>query len=167
MSINSFKFMTHALADSLKNWPYVDTSNEPIPWTELAKPVTSARVALVSSGGFYCEGQEPFDLDHEIREPLWGDPSFREISRETDPATLRVSHLHYENSHAMKDMGCMFPMQTLEDMLAEGRIGDISPVHLSFMGFQPQAGTLVRESAPAMATRLRQAEVDLVLLSSG
>ncbi|MHB8780306.1 MAG: glycine/sarcosine/betaine reductase selenoprotein B family protein [Candidatus Geothermincolia bacterium] len=167
MSVDSFKFMSRTLAESLKNWPYVDTSSEPIPWSEPGKPISEARVALVSSGGIYLKSQQPFDLEHERRDPLWGDPSYREIPRGTAPSQLAAAHLHYENSHVLADIDCMFPMQALEGMLQEGRIGDISPIHLTCMGYQPRLGTFIRETAPVMAARLVEAEVDVVLLSAG
>ena len=167
MSVNSFKFMPRTLAESLKVWPYVDTSGEKIPWTLPRKPVGESKVALVSSGGLYHKDDVPFDLDRERREPLWGDPSFREISRGISQQDIRAAHLHYENSHALEDYNCMLPLAALEEMLAEGRVGSISEYHLTFMGYQPRLGTFISETAPRMAERLLEMDVDLVLLSSG
>lgn len=167
MSVNSFKFMPRTLAESLKVWPYVDTSGEEIPWTRPVKPVKESKVALVSSGGLYHKDDVPFDLDRERREPLWGDPSFREIPRGISQQDMRAAHLHYENSHALEDYNCMLPLAALEEMLAEGRVGSISEYHLTFMGYQPRLGTFIRETAPRMAERLLEMDVDLVLLSSG
>ncbi len=167
MPVNSFKFMARTLAESLKVWPYVDTSGEPVPWAPLRKPVESCVVALVSSGGFYHKDDIPFDLDHERREPLWGDPSFREIPRGIRQEDIRATHLHYENSHALRDYNCMFPLGALEELLAEGAIGGISDIHLSIMGYQPKLGALIRDTAPRMAARMRELGPDLVLFSSG
>jgi D-proline reductase (dithiol) PrdB len=61
----------------------------------------------------------------------------------------------------------MFPLDALEDLLAEGAIGDIAPYHLSLMGYQPRLGTLVNRTAPRMAQRMLEMDVDLVLLSPG
>jgi D-proline reductase (dithiol) PrdB len=167
MSVDSFKFMSRTLAESLKVWPYADTSGQDIPWTSPTKKASECRVALVSSGGFYHKDDESFDLDRERREPLWGDPSFREIPRGIAQADIRAAHLHYENSHALQDYNCMFPMGALEDLLAQGLIGDIADFHLSMMGYQPKVGAFIRETAPAMAARLSDEKVDLVLLSPG
>ena len=167
MAVNSFKFMPRTLAESMKVWPYVDTGGEEIPWTAPGKPIQESKVALVSSGGLYSKDDRPFDLDREREEPLWGDPSFREIPRGISREDIRVAHLHYENSHALEDCNCMLPLVALEEMLAEGRIGGISEYHLTFMGYQPRLGTFVRETAPRMAERLQELKVDLVLLSSG
>jgi D-proline reductase (dithiol) PrdB len=167
MSVDSFKFMPRSLAESMKVWPYVDTSGEEIPWTPLHEKVSDCRVALVSSGGFYCKDDESFDLDRERREPLWGDPSFREIPRGIPRKDIKIAHLHYENAHAQEDFNCMFPMEALEDLLADGAIGGITDYHLAMMGYQPRLGTFVRQTAPRMAERLAELGADLVLLSPG
>jgi D-proline reductase (dithiol) PrdB len=167
MTVDSFKFMPRTLAESLKVWPYTDMSAEEIPWTPLGRPLQECTVALVSSGGLYQECDRPFDLDRERREPLWGDPSFREIPRDISQGDLRAAHLHYRNDHVLDDVGCMMPLAALEQVLAEGRIGAISEKHLTIMGYQPKVGTLLRETAPLMADRLREMDVDVVLLSSG
>src|SRR2546430_7192400 len=36
-----------------------------IPWTPLRKPVSEARIALMTSGGLNVEGQEPFVLSKD------------------------------------------------------------------------------------------------------
>jgi len=167
MSVDSFKFMSRTLANSLKVWPYVDTSGEEIPWAPLEKKVSECRVAMISSGGFYCRDDKPFDLEREKREPLWGDPSFREIPRGILQEDILAAHLHYNNDHALEDFNCMFPLDALEDLLAEGAIGDIAAYHLSLMGYQPRLGTFVKETAPRMVERLREMDVDLVFLSPG
>lgn len=167
MAVNSFKFMSRTLADSLKAWPYVNTSNEDIPWTPLKKPVRECRVAMISSGGFYHCSDVSFDLERERNEPLWGDPTFREIPRNIRQEDIRTAHLHYENAHAMQDYNCMFPLDALERLYKEGIVGGVTDVHLSFMGYQPKLGTFIREFIPQMADRLLELEADLVLLSSG
>jgi D-proline reductase (dithiol) PrdB len=167
MAVNSFKFMSRTLAESMKVWPYVDTGDAAIPWTPLLKPVRECKIALVSSGGFYCAGEEPFDLEHERREPLWGDPSYREIPRGIVQEDIRVAHLHYENSHAVVDFNCVLPLDALEVMLAEESIGAVCDHHLTFMGYQPKPREFMEETLPRMAERLRELGADLVLLSSG
>lgn len=167
MPVNSFKFMSRTLAESLKAWPYVDTGGEGIPWAPLDRPLGECTVALVSSGGLYHKDDEPFDMERERREPLWGDPAFRELPSDIRQEDVRVAHLHYENSHALSEFGCMLPARALEKALEEGRIGAIADRHLTFMGYQPRVGTFIRETVPAIAARLEEMEVDLVLLSSG
>src|SRR6478672_11648271 len=52
-----------------------------IPWTPLNKPVSEARIALMTSGGLYIDGQEPFVLSN--------DPTYREIPRGTTQESIR------------------------------------------------------------------------------
>jgi D-proline reductase (dithiol) PrdB len=167
MGVDSFRFTGRALGESLKNWPYVDTSGEEIPWTNRQKPVSDSTVALVSSAGLRHKDDLPFDMDRERSEPLWGDPSFRELPRGISQQDICAEHLHYETSHALEDFNCVMPLAALEEMLAEGRIGGITDHHLTFMGYQPKAGTLVRETAPRIAERLQEMGADLVILSPG
>ena len=167
MAINSFKFMSKTLAESLKVWPYVDKKAEPIPWTPLNKQVRECRVALVSSGGLYHRDDMPFDMEREKQEPLWGDPTFREIPRGVRQDEIRTAHLHYENAHARQDCNCMLPAAILEELCTAGEIGSITDHHLTFMGYQPKPGVFMRETAPRMAERLIEMSADLVLLSPG
>jgi len=50
-------------------------------------------------------------------------------------------------------------------MASEGRIGEISQRHFSFMGSIPAPARLTRETAPEVAEKLRQDRVDAVLLT--
>ena len=38
---------------------------EGVPWAVVVKPINKSRVALVTTGGIYVEGQEPYDLDKQ------------------------------------------------------------------------------------------------------
>lgn len=167
MPVDSFKFMARTLAESLKVWPYVDTSGEEIPWSPLAKPLGECVVALISSGGIYHREDVSFDMEREEREPLWGDPTFRELPQDVRQEDIRIAHFHYEHKHALEDCDCMMPVRALKKMLQAGRIGGIAERHLTFMGYQPRIGTFLRETLPAMIERLRRMSVDLVLISGG
>ena len=78
------------------------------PWTPLRVPIRQAKFALVTTGGFYVEGQQPYETDGP--EGL-GDWSFREIRRDTPREALRVAHLHYDLSGPREDMNCVFPLE--------------------------------------------------------
>jgi len=106
-------------------------------------------------------------MEREKREPLWGDPTLREIPRGIRQDEIRTAHLHYENAHARQDYNCMLPVAVLEELYATGEIGGITDHHLSFMGYQPKPLVFMRETAPRMAERLIEMEADLVLLSPG
>ena len=133
------------------------------PWTPLRVPIQQAKFALVTTGGFYVEGQQPYETDGP--EGL-GDWSFREIHRDTPRETLRVAHLHYDLSGPREDMNCVFPLDRFVELEREGVIGKLADTNYSFMGFIQRPDLLMSETAPEVARRLKADGVDSVFLSS-
>jgi D-proline reductase (dithiol) PrdB len=138
-------------------WRRVD----PVPWTPLEKPLAASRVALVSTAGLVAPGQAPFD-----RRVKGGDPSYREIGGEEEVAVLVDSHRSesYDHAGVERDRNLAFPLDRLRELVSHGRLGSVSPVHLSFMGSITAPGRLVRDSAPRAAARLVAADVDVAVL---
>jgi len=143
------------------SWASVPTV-EGIPWATMDKPLHENRVALVTTGGIYVDGQNPYDLDRE-----GGDFSFREIPRDTLAEHLLVKHRGYDISGPQEDINCVFPMQRLLEMEAEGVIGELAPTAYSFMGLiNANTNALMEETAPEVARRLKQAGVDAVFITA-
>lgn len=138
-------------------WRRVD----PVPWTPLARPLSECRLALVSSAGFVLRERDGFD--ESVR---GGDSSFREIPSDTDVSTLVESHRSESFDHAgvKSDPNLGFPLDRLRELVERGRIGQLAPRHLSFMGSITAPGRLVRDTAPAAARALCDDEVDAALL---
>jgi D-proline reductase (dithiol) PrdB len=134
---------------------------DPIPWTPLAKPLPTCRLALVSSAGFVLPGQEPFD--NGIR---GGDFSFREIPWDADPRTLIDTHRSDAFDHAgmASDPNLAFPLDRVCELAASGVVGSINRRHLSFMGSITAPERLIRQSAPQAARRFVADQVDVALL---
>ena len=134
---------------------------DPVPWTPLSKPLSECRVALVSSAGFVTPDQEPFD---ETRRG--GDPSFREIPRDVDLATLRDTHRSesFDHSGMRKDPNLALPIDRLRELARAGRIGGVNSRHISFMGSLTATGAFVRDTAPAVARLFAEDGVDVALL---
>jgi len=132
-----------------------------IPWTPLRKPLTACRVALVTTAGVHLRTQLLFDMHNPL-----GDPSFRDIPAAVAPALLTITHDYYDHRDADRDMNIVFPWQRLQELAAHGEIGEVSPVHLGFMGHID--GELVpvlrHQTAPAAAALLATYHVDVVLL---
>jgi D-proline reductase (dithiol) PrdB len=146
------EFSSHAVAPTV----------EGIPWAAVGKPLNKSRIALVTTGGIYVEGQEPYDLDKQ-----GGDFSFREISKDTSIDQLRVNHRGYDISGPEADMNCVFPLERLLEMETEGAIGELAPIAYSFMGLiNANTNSLVEYTAPEVARRLKQAEVDAVFITA-
>ncbi len=124
----------------------------------LDKPLSRARLALVTTGGFVTRGAEPFETGR------LGDPSYREISVDTDPAQLEIFHRHYDHEPVKRDVNILFPLPLCGQLAAEGIVGSLARTHYSFMGYIPVTRRLVSAYAPEVASRLEAEQVDATLL---
>ena len=137
--------------------PYQWTENASAPWTPIVKSLTESRVALISSGGVYRRDQPPFKPDKN-------DLTFREIPADTDVSELRISHDFYDHSDAEQDVNCVFPIERVRELAAEGFIGGLSEVHFTFMGRIFRKTALLNEMIPGLIARLKALGVDLAFL---
>lgn len=140
----------------------VFTGNAEAAWTPADKPLAEARVALVTTAGAHLKSQPAFDLDDEH-----GDWSYREIPGGTDPQDLAVSHSHYDTTSANEDPNVVMPLDALRALVAEGKVGSESPLHIGMMGWIPDGTPLIEESAPRVAQALVDAQVDYAVLTPG
>ena len=127
-------------------------------------PVTQnrlqCRVALVTTGGVHLKTQEPFT-------PKNGDHSYRLIPRGTPQSDLTVTHGHYDETDVRTDVNCLLPMDRLEELVAEGFVASSAANHISFMGYIPDVGPLVKETAPEAAQILAEDQIDIAILTPG
>jgi D-proline reductase (dithiol) PrdB len=137
-------------------WVVHDPQREPPPWTPIAGPLASKRIALIASGGVYREDQAPFHFRN--------DTSIREIPSETPLAQLRVSHFGYDVRDAERDPGCVFPLRALRDLVNEGVIGGLVTPALSFMGGIYSARRVREELAPRLRDFVLRERADLAYL---
>ena len=128
-----------------------------IPWATFSSPLSSAKIALVTTGGLYVEGQEPFGS---------GDTSYRRIPSDVRKEDIRNLHHGYDNCPANQDINCVYPIDRFKEMESEGTIGELSGTGYSFMGMINDTETLINDSAPEVARALKQDGVDAVFLAS-
>lgn len=128
--------------------------------TPVKKPREKSRVALVTTGGIHLTSQEPFS-------PEKGDHTFRLIPRLTKQTDLTVTHGHYDETDVRADANCLLPMDRLEELVAEGYVASAAAHHISFMGYIPDVGPLVKETAPEAASVLLEDGVDIAVLTPG
>ena len=133
------------------------------PWAPLNVPINKAKVALVTTGGFYVTGDDPFITDGPENK---GDYSFRPIPRTTPADKLEVSHLHYDLSGPKQDRNCVFPVDRAEELVKDGVIGSLADTYYSFMGFIMEPEILARKTAPEVARLLKADGVDAVVLTA-
>ena len=133
--------------------PYKWTLNTDAPWTPLAKPLRACRLAPLSSGGFYVEGQPPF---------AEGDVSHRLIPKATPLRELRIYHHGYRDADADRDPNCVFPLDRLRELEAAGVIGALAESAVSFV-VTSSARRDVHERAPGIVADLKRMAVDAAL----
>ena len=135
---------------------------EDIPWAPVKKPMRETVIALVTTAGVHLKTQPPFDMDDPD-----GDPSYRVIPSEVTSEALVITHKYYDHSAADSDINVVLPLNRLRELKVEGRIGGMAPFVYSFMGHidGPHLPTLVEETAPAVARRLKRDGAQAVFLT--
>jgi D-proline reductase (dithiol) PrdB len=102
--------------------------------------------------------QQPFNPDRV-------DLTFREIPKSVDVKTLAISHNSYNHNDAEKDINCIFPIERLCELEKQGYIGELAPTAYSIMGRIFRRTTLQQELAPQILQKLRDAQVDALILT--
>ena len=132
------------------------------PGAVLNGPLSAARVALITTAGYYFLNQPPFD--DSIR---GGDPSYRVIPDGSDMDSLLIGQRSdaFDQSGIEADKNLALPLDRLHDLVHERVIGSVAPRHFTFMGSITAPGRLIAETAPEVAAMLREDRVDAVLLT--
>ena len=127
------------------------------PWTSLAKPLSQARVGVLTTAGAYVAGQVAFHYKD--------DTSLRNIPKSTPTAHLRFAHIT-ENYlvNPRKDPNCVLPIEALRALEDEGEIGALADDLWSCMGGIYSQRRVREELAPEVLTRCREQAVDAALL---
>lgn len=136
-------------------WPTFTES----PWAPVTKPLSRSRVTLITSGGLSLPGQPIFR-----EEDPQGDHTFRVIPGPGPLDRWDIHHGHYPAEAALEDYNTVFPLDILRNIKQEGVIGELSPRHISFMGYQTDADRFLRETAPEIEKIVRDDAADVVLL---
>ncbi len=128
----------------------------------LKRPLSEARVAVVTTAAFFRPDQAPFDTS--IR---GGDYSYRIIPLDTDLSTLKIAHRSdaFDIRGITTDKNLALPLDRLKSLAENGVIGSVAPRHFSFMGSIAAPGRLIANTAPEVSQMLRDDEVDAVLLT--
>jgi D-proline reductase (dithiol) PrdB len=125
------------------------------PWVT-GPPLSRRRVAIVSSAGLVVRGENPF---------RGRDPDYRAIPARTRPEELLISHIsiNFDRTGFQEDCNVVFPLDRLNELVAEGVIGSVAATHYSFMGATDPVE--MEPSARELAGRLKRDQVDAVILS--
>jgi D-proline reductase (dithiol) PrdB len=137
------------------SYQWVRNADSP-PWQPLKKPLNQCRVALSASGGIYQAGQLAFHFKD--------DDSYRAIPKDVNIRDLRVTHFAYDMTDARRDPNCVFPIDPLRQLEREGFIGELAPLHYTFMGGIYSSRKVRDNLAPVITEELVKHHVDVLLL---
>ncbi len=134
---------------------------DPVPWVSLDKPLSTCRLALVSTAGLVLPGHKPFD-----KTAKGGDHTMRMVPGDAHVADFIDTHRSrsYDHSGLQRDANLAFPLDRARELVASGHIGSLAAEHISLMGSLTAPGRFVRDTAPEAASRLRADGVDIALL---
>lgn len=134
---------------------------EHVPFASLRKPLSQCRLALITTGGVHLTDQPPYDM----ADPR-GDPTYRVIPADTPRTRLMITHDYYDHSDAERDLNILLPIALLRELAQRGQIGALATCY-SFMGHiePPHVDTLIQQTAPQVVGKLKQEQVDAVLLT--
>ena len=146
---------------------------EDAPFSIPSRPVAQSRVGvLTSSGHFRAEDDPtPFGVENMTQEEaesriddfLRATPELSAIPTDIDPDDLRVRHGGYDVRSVSHDPNVALPLQIMQEMETEGRIGELSSPMYSFTGATSQ-GRLRKQALPHWVDRLKADGVEVLLL---
>jgi D-proline reductase (dithiol) PrdB len=149
-------------------WEYAES-----PFTKLVKPLSEAKIGLLTTSGHFIEGDdpEPFgveNMDQEtaqarISDFLKSEPVLSSIPVDIPRDKLRVRHGGYDIRAAQEDFNSVLPLDRLAELAQEGVIGGLIENAYSFVGACSQK-ILVKNFAPSWVDMLKAQGVDGMIL---
>ena len=128
------------------------------PNTPLRLPLNECKVALITTAGFFLDGQNPFEKE---------DCSYREIPNSIQTQELKDGHKSgaYDKRDIDIDANLAFPLDRFKELETEGKIGSLNRRHFSFMGSITKPHVLITQSAPEVGRMLKTDGVDVAFLT--
>ena len=127
------------------------------PYTPLSKPLNECKIALITTAGFYINGQQPY---------VNNDCSYREIPNTIQTHELKIGHksLAYDKTDTKTDANLVFPIDRFRELENDEKIGSLNTRHFSFMGSISKPQHLITKTAPDVSNMLKNDEVDVAFL---
>ncbi len=149
--------MSSELEKFVDEFPWIE--NKTTPWSDFKLSLSQSRIALISTGGLYIEGDKPFKISD--RKDV--DESYREIPLASSTDNLAIAHEHYEKRYARQDINTVFPVERLKKLVEENFLGDLARINFSITGFIPEPDGLFR-SGKEIAQKLASMKVDAAFI---
>ena len=135
---------------------------QPVPLAPLRKPLTAARLTLISSCGVHLKSEPPLDVCHPF-----GDFRFQRVPSQSRHEDLIIHQLKYPHDDADLDINVIFPIERLQELVSEGVLGGLTPNFFSFIGYNMDPERFERTVAAGIAAAVAEEEgADLALLAA-
>jgi D-proline reductase (dithiol) PrdB len=138
-------------------------ASQPVPefdttaFTPLGKPLSETTVAIVTSAAIHRPDDEKFTQV---------DTSYRALGRAERDFVLGHWSPNFDRTGFQIDLNVVFPLDRLEELAANGVIGNVAPHHYAFAGNQPDTVSELRlDTGPACAADMLAEGVDVVVLT--
>ena len=128
----------------------------------MAKPLSQSKLGLVTTAGLHLRTDKPFIAVHEGE-----DTSFRVIPRSAKADEILQSHtsIGFDHTGIYRDINVTFPIDRLQELVDQKKIGSLSDNYYSFMGALRDVSDIVENTGPEVARRLKDEGVEVVLLT--
>jgi D-proline reductase (dithiol) PrdB len=132
-----------------------------VPQARLPKPLAESRLTLISSCGVHRKIDDPLDVCHPF-----GDFRFLRVPSSAKHDDLIIHQLKYPHDDADLDINVIFPIERLQELCQEGRLGGLTPNFFSFIGYNMDPQKFERTVAAAIAEAVVEEEsADCALLA--
>jgi D-proline reductase (dithiol) PrdB len=135
------------------------TKEDDVPLAPLRKPLRDCRLTFVSTAGVQLKGSVPFDTVHPI-----GDYTFRRVPSSAKPADLEIHQIKYPTVGAHRDLNVIFPIERLQELVAEGVIGGLTSSFFTFIGYNMDPDRVERDLAVRIADAVVEDQADIALM---
>ncbi len=138
------------------NFPAME--HDDAPFVPLRKPLSEAKLALVTTAGLHLRGDAPF---------VSGDQTYRVIPSNSAAGDIIQSHtsIGFDRTAFMRDINVTFPVDRLRELVDRGTVGALSERFYSFLGANRDPKRIVEETGPEVARKLLDEGVEAVLLT--
>jgi hypothetical protein len=153
-------WLAHLEKTGETNWSiYTRVINKFTPSGKAIK-LNNCRLLFITSSGAYIPGeQDPFDEFNPL-----GDYSIRLIPSGTPLDQLDYSNAHFDPTAVKQDPQTLLPLQHLQEMVNQEKLGGLATEFISFCGYHPHAIRVVKELIPSILRTAKRQHVDAALL---
>ena len=129
-----------------------------VPFTPFAGKLEEARICLVSTAAVRHRDDAPFQTA--------GDTSWRAIAGDAEAKDLRYDDEHYDHACVDRDLNCVFPIDRMRELAAEGKVAGLTARHFS-LGYSQALRELREKTIPTLVREVDRERPGAVVLTGG